>query len=251
MIYRMLAGGFLNATSVGFQPVEWTYNEDHGGYDFIRNELLEHSVVPVPANPEALMQASKSGIDLRPMREWVERFLDNDPQVQRFTLVPHELAEQAWKELRCVDGSQMPTVTSGFMHVMGQSGDTDNTVTLTTSDGTAVAGDNTVWTPYPYDGMWFRGYGPDWWYREVGTATQQRTETDMENELKELTEQIRLLREDLTKFMDVMESKSEPDPDPDPVLDDDDDNMTEDELRQIVGDTVRDTMTAITGKLPD
>jgi len=60
-IFQMLKAGFLNAVSVGFKPLmkpnqikdpgtnEWT-----GGYEFIKQELLELSVVPVPALPGAL-----------------------------------------------------------------------------------------------------------------------------------------------------------------------------------------------------
>jgi HK97 family phage prohead protease len=52
-VYKMLKAGFLNATSVGFLPLAHTMN-DNRGYDFTKQELLEFSVVPVPANSEAL-----------------------------------------------------------------------------------------------------------------------------------------------------------------------------------------------------
>lgn len=79
MVYQLVRGEFLRATSVGFHPIEYVYNDDHKGYDFNRQELLEHSIVPVPANPEALVAASASGIDLAPMREWAEKLLDDPP----------------------------------------------------------------------------------------------------------------------------------------------------------------------------
>jgi HK97 family phage prohead protease len=75
-IFRLLKEKFLRATSVGFFPRKWTYNEDRGGYDLIENELFEFSIVPVPANPEALALALKSGIDCAPLREWAEKTLD-------------------------------------------------------------------------------------------------------------------------------------------------------------------------------
>jgi len=75
-IYRLLKGRFLRATSVGFFPREWTYDEERGGYNLIKNELFEFSVVPVPANPEALQMALKSGIDCAPLRDWAEMTLD-------------------------------------------------------------------------------------------------------------------------------------------------------------------------------
>jgi HK97 family phage prohead protease len=78
-VYRMIKGGFLRATSVGFLPWTWSFSEDRqGGIDFLTQELLEWSVVPVPANPEALLQASKKGLDITPVRQWMERALDGD-----------------------------------------------------------------------------------------------------------------------------------------------------------------------------
>ncbi len=74
-VYAMLKGGFLNATSVGFLPTEWKFAEDAGrrfGIDFLKQQLLEFSVVPVPANAEALVQARGMGIDLAPIAAWVE-----------------------------------------------------------------------------------------------------------------------------------------------------------------------------------
>src|ERR1700675_3865264 len=47
-IYRMLKGGFLKATSVGFRPLDYepaTEKDRQMGYDFNKQELLEFSVV--------------------------------------------------------------------------------------------------------------------------------------------------------------------------------------------------------------
>jgi len=59
MIFEMYKTGFLNAFSVGFIPIEYEQNE-HGGYTFKKQELLEISAVLVPANQEALMMTYKS-----------------------------------------------------------------------------------------------------------------------------------------------------------------------------------------------
>lgn len=53
--------GGLRATSVGFRPLEYTINEDRRGYDFTKQELLEISLVSVPANQDALLAASAGG----------------------------------------------------------------------------------------------------------------------------------------------------------------------------------------------
>jgi phage head maturation protease len=63
-VYRLARGGFLAATSVGFRPLKWEYTTDKErgaddwfpGIDFEEQELVEFSIVTVPANPEALME---------------------------------------------------------------------------------------------------------------------------------------------------------------------------------------------------
>lgn len=57
-VFAMLKDGFLNAVSVGFMPKDYKFTEDSDrrfGIDFLKQELLEFSVVSVPANPEALL----------------------------------------------------------------------------------------------------------------------------------------------------------------------------------------------------
>lgn len=77
-VYSLLKTGFLNATSVGFRPLEWTTNEERGGIDFKKQTLLEFSIVPVPSNPQALIEArSQLGPDImQPLIEWCEETLD-------------------------------------------------------------------------------------------------------------------------------------------------------------------------------
>jgi phage head maturation protease len=71
-VWRAVGAGFLNAVSVGFLPLsEPNYifaadDPDHKGwptgYEFVDQELLELSVVPVPANPQALAVARSLAI---------------------------------------------------------------------------------------------------------------------------------------------------------------------------------------------
>lgn len=51
-VFDLFKGGFLNAFSVGFIPKEL---DSTGEFTYAKQELLELSVVPVPANPEALL----------------------------------------------------------------------------------------------------------------------------------------------------------------------------------------------------
>ena len=72
-IYQLYKQGFMSATSVGFRPIKWAWTEDTDrkfGIDFEETELLEYSVVPVPANAEALIEARGAGIDLAPLKQW-------------------------------------------------------------------------------------------------------------------------------------------------------------------------------------
>jgi HK97 family phage prohead protease len=78
-VLSMIRGGFLRATSVGFMPVrdKAKWNEERGGVDFEEQELLEFSIVPVPANAEALVEAKAAGLDVAPFVEQLKRCLDS------------------------------------------------------------------------------------------------------------------------------------------------------------------------------
>jgi len=63
-VHRLARLGFIAATSVGFRPTKWEYTTDKArgaddwfpGIDFNEQELVELSIVTVPANPEALLE---------------------------------------------------------------------------------------------------------------------------------------------------------------------------------------------------
>ena len=76
-VFEMYKGGFLSATSVGFMPLKWAYVDDNerSGIDFMEQELLEFSAVPVPANAEALIEARAAGIDLKELHIWARSVL--------------------------------------------------------------------------------------------------------------------------------------------------------------------------------
>jgi hypothetical protein len=78
IVFELYKGGFLNAVSVGFNPTKWAFTEDKDrryGVDFMEQELLEFSAVPVPANAEALIEARSMGVDLGEVREWARGVL--------------------------------------------------------------------------------------------------------------------------------------------------------------------------------
>jgi len=74
-IWRIVKAGALRAVSVGFLPLERPTlirdeeNDRVTGFEFTRQELLELSIVPVPANPNALALAKSLQLN----REFVKR----------------------------------------------------------------------------------------------------------------------------------------------------------------------------------
>lgn len=98
MIGRMVKWGALNATSVGFAPKKYAFNEDRKGtwgpgIDYTEQELREISVVPVPANPNALVDGramKDAGIDTRPLIEWATKQLDGAGHL----VLPRDIVER-------------------------------------------------------------------------------------------------------------------------------------------------------------
>src|SRR4030067_3046248 len=65
-VHKLWGGCFLNAASIGFIPKKWENRKDDKGEDLARGlvyhevEMLEFSIVPVPANQAALRLAAKA-----------------------------------------------------------------------------------------------------------------------------------------------------------------------------------------------
>jgi HK97 family phage prohead protease len=60
-VRKQVESRVLNATSVGFRPLEFSFSRDPQrqlGIDFTKAELLEFSIVTVPANAEALYEGT-------------------------------------------------------------------------------------------------------------------------------------------------------------------------------------------------
>jgi hypothetical protein len=77
-VYQLVRGGFLNAVSVSWQPIRLKISNDPkrlGAVDYLEQELLEVSQVPVPSDTNALATARARGIDTAPLAAWAERRL--------------------------------------------------------------------------------------------------------------------------------------------------------------------------------
>jgi HK97 family phage prohead protease len=99
-IVRLLwGGGWIRTASVGFNPLEAEPN-DEGGFDFTRWELLEWSLVPIPANQEALRRAVKgfknpdSDPQPEPVTEQKEAEQANEPTAEAEPIQPEPTDEE-------------------------------------------------------------------------------------------------------------------------------------------------------------
>lgn len=100
-VYKGLyKGGFMKASSVGFIGQEWKWGEkeDEPRRTFLKQELLEISLVSVPANPNALLtekgieQAVKAGKlksgDIKVLEGLIKRCFDLDPERRKTFILP-------------------------------------------------------------------------------------------------------------------------------------------------------------------
>jgi HK97 family phage prohead protease len=81
LAYKMAKGGFITSQSVGFIPMEWVNGsgKDEPSRTYMKCELLEVSLVVVPANPGATIGAAlKSGAierkDMKELAEFLKQF---------------------------------------------------------------------------------------------------------------------------------------------------------------------------------
>jgi HK97 family phage prohead protease len=67
-VFRLIKAGYINAGSVGFWPLKFSFSDDEDrpwGVDYHEQELLEFSITPVPANQNALVQAAVKSLAVR------------------------------------------------------------------------------------------------------------------------------------------------------------------------------------------
>jgi HK97 family phage prohead protease len=105
-IFKLTQGGYINAVSVGFVPKDYEWSDEDGrewGIDFKQQELLEISVVPVPCNANALVEARAKGINTGPLLEWLERTLDGVGSIA----VPRAVLEAAFKAAKTPRATQL------------------------------------------------------------------------------------------------------------------------------------------------
>ncbi len=120
-IFKIVEVGGLKATSIGFMPLKHErMGEDDDdnisgspwAIDFKRIDLLEFSIVPVPANPEAVRSIAKSGALMDPYKKWLDDMQDNWKHVEPLLLDLGIVEADVTAVRKAVDGNgvsvQMP-----------------------------------------------------------------------------------------------------------------------------------------------
>jgi len=77
-IRGLVNGGFIKGASVGFHPISAEPRKGRGVY-FQKAELLEWSILPIPSNRSALVDAASKGLDVAPLLKGAEWLLDTRP----------------------------------------------------------------------------------------------------------------------------------------------------------------------------
>lgn len=73
----LISGGWLRAVSLSWMPIEYKPSRDPGvSVIFTAIDMLEVSVTPLPALPDALLTARSRGVNTRPLGIWAERALE-------------------------------------------------------------------------------------------------------------------------------------------------------------------------------
>jgi HK97 family phage prohead protease len=88
IVERLVGAGFLKTESVGFMPKKWEdgdWTEEDGKGSkprrtYTKQELLEISIVPVPSNPNALMNAVKEGVITQKQFKSITEPEDENPE---------------------------------------------------------------------------------------------------------------------------------------------------------------------------
>jgi len=90
LAYKMAKGGFIRSMSVGFIPLEWTSGDSKDKPDrtYTESELLEKSLVVVPANPGATIGNQIKGVlnpaERKNLADFLKQFCgeEADPSTQ-------------------------------------------------------------------------------------------------------------------------------------------------------------------------
>jgi HK97 family phage prohead protease len=131
-VHGLVAEGFIPSNSVGFRPIKFMRNEQRGGVDFIEQELIEDSIVNVPANPNALLQGRSLAADVAAVTKWlgardpvVLYVRDDDATEKTLRISPEFRAQLDAERLRRTVGDPLHDLAARGHHVSGDRFDVD------------------------------------------------------------------------------------------------------------------------------
>lgn len=139
--WKLVAAGILRGASIGFYPRAYECMEDPDGrftgFKITESELIECSVVTIPANSAALVKALDRGIKIETMKAFAESALDCWMPGPDGAVMPRADAEKMWREIGEKAGVSVFPVTApetktltleiesdGVAEVMKREGDT-------------------------------------------------------------------------------------------------------------------------------
>lgn len=100
-IYKLMKNGYMQAFSIGFIPYDGIEDKD-GTFRFTASSMLEFSAVPVPADPRALITATKelggNGKDLIKVLDGKMKMADYKEKEEKGAVADELTAEQTYEE---------------------------------------------------------------------------------------------------------------------------------------------------------
>lgn len=116
-VFDMYKGGFLSATSVGFAPLKYAFVDDPArkyGIDFMEQELLEFSAVPVPANPQALVESRSAGLDVDLILDWAADALTKAGAADRIKALADSVLGADHQDARDIEWARQIAAKAGM-----------------------------------------------------------------------------------------------------------------------------------------
>lgn len=108
MYFDLVKGGYLNAFSIGFIPKEWQDRTNSDGSIsrvFTKTELLEISLVPVPANPNALVSVREYAAKMAGEDKEIAEAIVKDLEGETKTVPPEAEAPAPVEPKKCKCGA--------------------------------------------------------------------------------------------------------------------------------------------------
>ena len=91
IVERLVKTGYLTTESVGFIPRKWEDGDGEKGSPrrtYTKQELLEISIVPIPSNPNAIMEAVEAGVITTKQFEVITPLIIKPEETDEFIRIP-------------------------------------------------------------------------------------------------------------------------------------------------------------------